>query len=79
MDELDKFVDTFGTSPTPPNWAVGEVSSVLANGSAPPVVTVTWQGAQVYANCPRHYTPVIGHVVLMLRVGPQLNIIGAYS
>lgn len=78
MDALDYFVDNLVDQNGPSPFAVGTVATVTANGSNPPLVTVTWNGANVPARCPRHYTPAVGHVVLMARLGPQLNIIGAY-
>ena len=60
-----------------PAWAVGTVTAVTAgaatDGNA--LVTVTYQGTQVKAAYGAHYTPVVGHVVLMARTGPQLAIV----
>lgn len=79
MNAFDDFIDTIlSAAETPPAWAVGVVKTVTPNGSDPPLVTVTWKGADVPARCPRHYTPVVGHLVLMGRFGPQLLIVGAY-
>jgi hypothetical protein len=79
MNDLDVFAATLlsATDAESP-FAVGTVASFVSNGANPPTVTVTWNGTQAIAACPRHYTPVVGHVVLMARFGPQLNILGAY-
>lgn len=79
MSALDDFAATLRTAAGKNSpWAVGTVVSFVSNGSNPPTVTVDWNGTDVIAPCPRHYTPVVGHVVLMARVGPRLNILGAY-
>lgn len=81
MNALDGLVDNLLTASAasgPVPFAVGTVASFTDNGVNPPTVTVTWRGSKVVAACPRHYTPVVGHVVVMARFGPQLNIIGAY-
>lgn len=59
-------------------FAVGTVVTVTPNGGNPPLVTVNWRGAEVPAICSREVTPVVGRVVLMARVGPQLNILSSY-
>lgn len=79
MNAFDAFVETLlDASDTASPFAVGAVQSFTSNGSDPPTVVVRWQGADVRAKCPRHYTPVVGHTVLMARFGPQLLIFGAY-
>lgn len=79
MTALDRFLDSVLTASTPSTtpWAVGTIATVTAgaatDGNA--LVVVDYQGAQVRAAYGAHYTPVVGHRVLMARVGPQLAII----
>jgi hypothetical protein len=73
-DFLDSLLSEARNQPSP--WAVGTVVSV--DGATPPNAVVTWNGANVPAKCPRHYTPAAGHVVLMARVKNQLNILAGY-
>jgi hypothetical protein len=75
LDEfLERILDEIRSQPSP--HAVGTVVSV--DGAVPPNAVVTWNGANVSAKCSRQFTPSAGQVVLMARVGPQLNIIASY-
>jgi len=58
-------------------WAVGTIATVTNGGAddGNPLVAVSWQGKAIRAAYASSYTPVVGHVVLMARVGPQLAII----
>jgi len=58
-------------------WAVGTVTDVAPGAAADSnaLVTVTWRGASVQVPYGDHYTPAVGHVVLMARYGPQLAIV----
>ena len=79
MNAFDDFVtNLLSVAETPAVVSFGIVQSFQLNGADPPTVTVRWKGVDVVAKCPRHYTPVVGHLVGMLRVGPQLAIFGAY-
>lgn len=51
---------------------------VSVDGSTPPIATVSWNGSETPARCPRHYTPSAGHDVLMARVKGQSFIIAGY-
>lgn len=73
-DFLDRILAAIEAKPSP--WAVGTVVSV--DGATPPNAVVTWNGANVPAKCSRQFTPTAGQVVLMARVGPQLNIVASY-
>lgn len=61
-------------SDTPSPVLVGTITGLVPAGAADgnALVTVNWQGAQVYATYLASYTPVIGHVVAMLRTQPLL-------
>jgi hypothetical protein len=54
------------------------VSSVAAGGASDgtALCTITWLGTDVAAPYLSSYTPVAGHVVAVVRTGPQLLIIG---
>lgn len=59
-------------------FAVGTVTAVAAGGAADgnALTSVKWQGATVTGSYLASYTPAVGHVVLMARVGPRLVILG---
>lgn len=80
MSAFDDLVtNVLAAAQTDPPFAVGVVTDVEpGDGDRPPTVTVDWNGSQVPAACPQHYTPQVGDVVLMARFRSQLNIIGAY-
>lgn len=77
MRQMQDLIDgILSAARTASPFAVGKVATVGAG--TPPDVTVDWNGSTVPAKCPRNYTPVVGHVVLMARFGPQLLILTAY-
>lgn len=80
MSALDDLVSNVLAAATDdPPFAVGTVTDIQpGDPGRPPNVTVDWNGAEVPAACPQHYTPQVGDVVLMTRFRSQLNIIGAY-
>ena len=53
-------------------FAVGAVTAVTAGAAADgnALVTVNWRGTELYASYGAHYTPAVGHVVLMTRTQP---------
>lgn len=67
---LTDYLTALGASPS--QFAVGEVTAVApgaaVDGNA--LVTVSWLGTQTYATYGDHYTPVVGHVVLLARTQP---------
>lgn len=78
MDALSALADTLLTASTDSReWAVGTIATVTAGAAADgnALVTVSWQGTAIRAAYGAHYTPTVGHVVLMARVGPQLAIV----
>lgn len=79
MNALDALVGTFlDAAADGAHWAVGTVQTVTAGAAADgnPLVSVRWQGSNVLAAYLSSYTPVVGHVVVMARVGAGLLIIG---
>lgn len=75
MNPIAQLVDgllTAASSSGPSPFAVGTVTAVApgaaADGNA--LVTVDWHGAATYATYGAHYTPVVGHTVLMARTQP---------
>lgn len=77
MNVVDGFVDMFASPGDGSPWAVGTISAVTPGGAVDgnALVSVTWQGASVRVAYASSYTPVVGHVVLMARVGPRLVIV----
>lgn len=78
MSLLDAFVsNVLSAADSPSAWAVGTIKAVAVGGAVDgnALVTVTWQGADVFVPYGSHYTPVVGHVVLMARFGPQLAVV----
>lgn len=55
----------------------GVIATVTAGAAADgnALVTVTWRGTTVACPYPSTYVPVVGHVVLLLIVPPQLVIV----
>lgn len=55
----------------------GVIASVAAGAAADgnALVTVTWRGTNVACPYPSTYTPVVGHVVLLLVSPPRLVIV----
>jgi hypothetical protein len=75
MNPASQLVDSVlaaASSAGPSQFAVGVVSDIYAGGAADgnTLVTVNWRGTDVHASYGAHYTPVIGHVVLMARTQP---------
>lgn len=79
MDAISALADTLmAASADSRQWAVGTITAVAAGAAADgnALATVTWQGQALRAAYTASYTPVVGHVVLMARIGPQLAIVG---
>jgi hypothetical protein len=83
MNPLTELVDELrgvnGPGEWPTSWVEpGTVLSVTAgaaeDGNA--LAEVTWRGLSVEAAYLSTYTPVVGHVVLLLVQPPQLTILG---
>lgn len=64
------YLTALGDTDSP--FLVGEVAAVApgaaADGNA--LVSVTWMGTETEVTYGAHYTPVVGHVVLMARTQP---------
>ena len=56
-----------------PGTVVTVVAGAAADGNA--LVTVSWRGTSVAVPYPSSYTPVVGHVVLLLVAPPQVVIV----
>ena len=67
---LADFLAAIGTTDSP--FLVGQVAAVDAGAAADgnALVTVTWMGTDFYATYGSHYTPAVGHVVLLARTQP---------
>ena len=67
---LADFLAALGGSDAP--FLVGQVVNVAAGAAADgnALVTVDWMGTQVKASYGSHYTPAVGHVVLLARTQP---------
>lgn len=82
MSALDDLVsNVLAAADSSPVFAVGEVTAVDPGASVDGValVTVDWLGTESYATYGDHYTPVVGHVVLMARTQPMailLHLVG---
>lgn len=61
-----------------PSWEVGTVKAVEPSSSGAPIVTVTWNGADVVVGYGSTYTPAPGDVVWMARKGQQLMVVDRY-
>lgn len=68
--DLVDFLLAAGASDSP--FLVGQVTAVAAGAAADgnALVTVAWMGTDFYATYGSHYTPVVGHVVLLARTQP---------